>query len=94
MSERLEGQGAGLVHLVEDDASARKATARSLGAAGYQVTTYETGAEFLAARADSGCVILDLQLPGGSGLDVQRQLAAAGQPLPVLRRWLRWRHRG
>jgi FixJ family two-component response regulator len=84
MSERLDGQSAGVVHLVEDDPGARLATARFLLAAGYQVATYASGAEFLAASADRGCVILDLQLPGASGLEVQRQLAAAGQPLPVI----------
>lgn len=84
MSERFDGQVTAVVHLVEDDAGARKATARFLRAAGYQVATYESGAEFLAAHADSGCVILDLQLPGVGGLEVQQQLVADGQPLPVI----------
>ena len=73
-----------MVHLVEDDEAAREATARFLRLAGYQVTAYRSGAEVLAARLDCGCVILDLQLPGDSGLEVQRQLAAATIPLPVI----------
>jgi FixJ family two-component response regulator len=84
MSELVGGTAHGIVHLVEDDAAARRATARFLRAAGYQVTTYDSGTDFLAAGVDSGCVILDLQLPGGSGLDIQRQLTAAADPLPVI----------
>ena len=84
MSEPIDAATHGIVHLVEDDAAARRATARFLRAAGYQVTAYESGADFLDAHADSGCVILDLQLPGDSGLDIQRQLAAAADPLPVI----------
>ena len=75
-----------VVHIVEDDRSARNATARFLQAAGYSVRTYETAADFFAATPtrSTGCVVLDLQLPGVSGLDVQRMLAETGDPLPVV----------
>ena len=74
-----------VVHLVEDDAATRRATARLLNAAGYVVRTYADGAEFLAERTRGpGCVVLDLQLPGLSGLDVQQCLAEAEESLPVI----------
>jgi FixJ family two-component response regulator len=75
-----------IVHVVEDDASARNATARFLRAAGYTVRTYETAHEFLEARPwrAIGCVVLDLQLPGLSGLDLQRTLTELDEPLPVV----------
>src|SRR4029450_11223855 len=75
-----------IVHVVEDDASARNAPARFLRAAGYTVRTYETAHEFLEARPwrAIGCVVLDLQLPGLSGLDLQRTLTELDEPLPVV----------
>jgi FixJ family two-component response regulator len=74
------------VHVVEDDPPMRQATARLLRAAGHVVRTYGTAAEFLAALPDGepGCVILDLQLPQQSGLDVQQALARMENPLPVV----------
>jgi len=63
------------VHVVEDDASSRESTARVLRAAGYVVRLYTSAAEFLAAVPDGpGCIVLDLRLPGPSGLDLQERL--------------------
>jgi FixJ family two-component response regulator len=75
-----------VVHLVEDDVSARKATARLLRTKGLAVRTYETGVEFLRAlpMRMPGCVVLDLRLPGPSGLEVQHTLAQGDEPLPVV----------
>jgi FixJ family two-component response regulator len=75
-----------IVHVVEDDEPARKATARLLKAAGYVVQMYGTAKEFLSALPSGGCgcVVLDMQLPGASGLEVQKALAAADEPLPVV----------
>lgn len=74
------------IHLVEDDESARVATARFLRAAGYAVQTYAAAAEFLAAGpiGGPGCVILDLHLPDASGLDLQVALTHGEDPLPVI----------
>ena len=69
-----------MVHVVDDDAPVRVALTRLLRSAGHQVATYET-AEALLAAADgglAGCVLLDLNLPGASGLQLQEQLAARG----------------
>ena len=74
-----------VVHLVEDDDSARDATARFLRAAGHDVRTYNTAAEFLSAPARTrGCVVLDLRLPGLSGLDLQDALLKGDEPLPIV----------
>jgi FixJ family two-component response regulator len=75
-----------IVHVVEDDEPARTATARLLQTAGYVVRTYGTAKEFLSALPSRGCgcVVLDMQLPGASGLDVQKALAEADEPLPVV----------
>jgi FixJ family two-component response regulator len=75
-----------IVHLVEDDDSARVATARFLGAAGYVVHSYGSAADFLGKPSgeEAGCVILDLHLPDASGLDLQRLLAVGDESLPVI----------
>ena len=52
---------------------------------GYVVRLYSTGAEFLAQPpTEAGCIVLDLRLPGPSGLDLQQRLATAGNPLPIV----------
>jgi FixJ family two-component response regulator len=75
-----------VVYLVEDDPSARAATTRFLRAAGHAVRDYGSAAEFLAAFSPRtrGCLVLDLRLPGPSGLDLQQVLAADPDPLPII----------
>jgi FixJ family two-component response regulator len=74
-----------VVHLIEDDESSRIASSRVLRSAGYAVRVYATGDEFLASQpTEPGCVVLDLQLPGASGLELQERLTAAENPLPIL----------
>lgn len=74
-----------VVHLIEDDRSTRAATCRVLKSAGFTVGAYSTGAEFLTRLPDGpGCLVLDLRLPGASGLDLQEQLAMSRNPLPVV----------
>jgi FixJ family two-component response regulator len=74
-----------VVHVVEDDESSRAASVRLLRTAGFPVQAYASGAEFLARLPEGpGCVVLDLELPGGTGLDVQQRLAASPNPMPVV----------
>jgi FixJ family two-component response regulator len=73
-----------IVHVVEDDPSSREATARLLRAAGYTVRTYASATEFLMSPSVDGCIVLDLDLPGLSGLDLQQALAESSDPLPIV----------
>src|SRR5205085_1008689 len=76
------------VAVVDDEPAMRKALARLLRAAGYEAVAYASGAEFLRALSHErfGCLILDLQMPGMSGLDVQAGQAfrQAGVPAIVI----------
>ena len=75
-----------VVHVVDDDASMRRSLARLLGGAGYEVVLYATAEELLAAAgpALTGCILLDLRLPGASGLELQDELARRGCGAPVV----------
>jgi len=74
------------VHVVDDDASTRRSLARLLGGAGYRVALYATAEELLAAAGPAlvGCILLDLRLPGASGLEAQERLAERGCTTPVV----------
>ena len=75
-----------VVRVVDDDPSFRNAVSRLLRAGGYPVETFTSATEFLqSARTETpGCVLLDLHMPGPSGLDLQDALAKPGNPLPVI----------
>lgn len=75
-----------LVALVDDEAPVRVALGRLLRLAGYQVTAFESGEPFLASLANElpACVLLDVNMPGLSGLQVQARLLAEGMALPVV----------
>jgi FixJ family two-component response regulator len=75
-----------LVYVVDDDESLRVALQRLLSAAGYRVTAYASAGEFLLdPPADApACLLLDLRMPGPSGLDLQEALTRRGIRLPVI----------
>lgn len=77
---------AALVHVVDDDASMRSSLARLLAGAGYGVALYAAAEDLLetAGPALTGCILLDLRLPGASGLELQDLLAARGCLAPVV----------
>ena len=74
------------VFLVDDDRSFLSAVSRLLRAGGYTVQIFSSATEFLqSARADTpGCVLLDLHMPGPSGLDLQDALAKTQNPWPII----------
>lgn len=77
----------GLVHVVDDDASFRTAVERRLKLAGYGVATYSSAQDLLDRLPGDdgpGCILLDVQIPGLSGLQLQSQLAALGSTLPIV----------
>ena len=76
-----------LVHIVDDDAGFRQVTARLLQNHGYSVAEYHSADEFLeqvGAGAEVGCLLLDVSLPGLSGLDLQSRLSEVGSPFPIV----------
>jgi FixJ family two-component response regulator len=75
-----------VVRIVDDDPSFLRAVARLLRAAGHAVETFRSGAELLDAlpRGAGGCVVVDLRMPGMSGLELQEALARSEDPLPVV----------
>ncbi len=74
------------VFVVDDDPSVRTAVKRLLASVGLQCETFSTAAEFLirCEHGVSGCLVLDVRMPGASGLDLQRMLNQAETDLPVI----------
>lgn len=74
------------IHLVDDDPAVLRALRRVVVAAGYDCATWESAEAFLARPETGapGCVIIDLQLPGASGLELQAQLSDRNDALPVV----------
>lgn len=74
------------VHIVDDDASLRSALARLLSAAGYQAAVYVSASAFKASPppAGPGCILLDVHMPGLSGLQLQDYLVGVHNPLPIV----------
>jgi FixJ family two-component response regulator len=75
-----------LVTIVDDEESVRKALSRLIRAAGFDVETFASGAEFLSASHPRRpqCLVLDLRMPHVSGFDVQQALALADRRLPIV----------
>ena len=74
------------VFVIDDDARIRAATERLLKSVGLHAESYATPKEFLTRKLPDGptCLVLDVRLPGMSGLDVQRKLAEEGIEIPVI----------
>ena len=74
------------VFVVDDDPSVRTAVKRLLASVGLSCETFSTAAEFLtrSEHGVSGCLVLDVRMPGASGLDLQRMLNHAGTDLPII----------
>ena len=74
------------VHVVDDDAAVRRSLERLLDAAGFRAVSYETPMAFLASAPglSSGCVLLDVRMPGMDGLTLQARLAKLDNHLPVV----------
>jgi FixJ family two-component response regulator len=75
-----------IVFVVDDDRSVRDALRRLITSVGMTVEVFPTAQAFLSAlRGDApGCLVLDVRLPGLSGLDLQRELANTHAPLPII----------
>jgi DNA-binding NtrC family response regulator len=81
----MSGTGA-LVYVVDDDLSAREGVAGLIRSAGLRAETFASGQEFLATPRPKipSCLVLDVNLPGLSGLDVQKELIKSGAQIPII----------
>ncbi len=79
-------RGARVIAVVDDDESFRDALQRFLRTHGFQVEAFPSGEKFLRSSQLGlvACVILDLAMPGMSGLEVPQQLAARGLQIPIV----------
>ena len=75
-----------IVFVVDDDLSVREALGSLIRAAGLAVRTFASAQEFLACSREEtpSCLILDVRLPGLSGLDLQQRMAEAGLDIPII----------
>ena len=75
-----------VVFVVEDDDSVREALSSLIRSVGLRAELYSSAQEFLKhKRPDApACLVLDVRLPGLSGLDLQRELAARDNPIPII----------
>lgn len=75
------------VYVVDDDESVRRALKRLLKSMGYHAVTFDCAESFMEAtscRHGKGCLVLDIRLPGMTGLDLQEKLASSGEEYPVI----------
>src|SRR5205807_3607710 len=75
-----------LVFIVDDDTGTRESLKNLIRSAGLSAQAFSSAQEFLAAERPNapGCLVLDVQLPGLSGLDLQQELAKAGVKIPII----------
>ena len=86
MSANVKGFEKTLVCVVDDDFLARESTARLLRSFKFNVKALASAEEFLNSDcvAEPACLILDVRMPGMSGLELQRQLAVSNSDLPII----------
>lgn len=83
---RVKGSLSAMVFVIDDDPSVRQALSRLIRSVGLGVEAFASAQEFLDYSRPQcpGCLVLDIRLPGLSGLDLQKELAAAGKSLPIV----------
>jgi FixJ family two-component response regulator len=81
-----EPQMGAMIAIVDDDVAVREATKELIGALGYRAAAFASAEEFLASdQLDvTACLITDVQMPGLSGVDLQRKLVAEGRNMPII----------
>ena len=76
-----------VVFVVDDDPSIRKSLSLLLNSAGYEVKTFPSAKKFLESKRDipdSACLVLDVKMPGLSGLDLQKELKSRNYVMPII----------
>ena len=84
MSETQKNTG--IIAIVDDDEPLREALGSVMKAAGFATNTFATAEEFLdsATQLETACLILDVRLPGMSGIELQKELADANSAIPII----------
>jgi FixJ family two-component response regulator len=82
----MDEQGEQIVSIVDDDASLRRSLRNLLTSVGLCVETFESAEVFLesSSRDNTGCLVLDVRMPGMGGLALLKRLVAAGSRIPVI----------
>jgi FixJ family two-component response regulator len=75
-----------VIFLVDDDPSVRKSLSRLISSAGFPVEAFSSAREFLNRNPsdDSGCLLLDIRMPGIDGIELQEELILTGNPMPII----------
>ena len=75
-----------IIYIVDDDESVRRAMKRLISSMGINAQTFASGREFLDSdfREQKACLIVDVKMPGMSGIELQKKLVAKGSKLPVV----------
>ena len=75
-----------VISVVDDDASVCRSTELLIESFGYRAAAFQSAESFLnfRQRQDTGCLVLDVQMPGMNGLELQRQLTAEGCTFPII----------
>lgn len=75
-----------IVFIVDDDPPVRKSLARLIESVGFKVETFASAHDFLSCDPcdDPCCLVLDVRMPGMSGLDLQDELTSAGLSMPII----------
>ncbi len=83
---RMNGKPNATIAVVDDDESVREATSGLLRSSGFRVQTFESAETFLQSAPVLGayCLVLDMAMPGMSGLDLLRHLVAVGRRVPTI----------
>jgi FixJ family two-component response regulator len=86
IDDQVSASFSGLVHIVDDDETVRESIGDLLRSTGYQVALYGSAAEFVKVELPdvAACLVLDVRLPGSSGLELQNYLARVNIRLPVI----------
>src|SRR6516165_12293003 len=84
MAEKLSSRGE--IFVVDDDPAVRETLSVVLSTGGYEVICFADGAALLAVARDRSpaCILLDVHIPGKSGLDILKELSARNHPAPII----------
>jgi FixJ family two-component response regulator len=76
----------GLISVVDDDESIRRTTTFLIESFGFRAAAFESAELFLKSRQlhDTSCLVVDVQMPGMNGLELQNELATTGYDIPII----------